>query len=110
MPVQIFGTKKCRETQKALRFFKERNTSVHFIDLSEKNFSAGELKSIANVLDLETLLDPESREYQKRNLAYMSFDAFEVILESPLVIKTPIIRNGKQVLAGYDAETLKGWI
>lgn len=109
MAIQVFGTKKCRDTQKALRFFKERNTSIHFIDLSEKGFSAGELKSIANTLDLETLLDPDSREYQKKNLAYLNFDPFEVILESPLVIVTPIIRNGKQVTAGYDPDSWKTW-
>ncbi|MBS3999173.1 MAG: hypothetical protein KGZ71_01680 [Desulfobulbaceae bacterium] len=33
--IQIFGTKKCRETQKAIRYFKERNIAIQFINLEE---------------------------------------------------------------------------
>ena len=36
MSIQIFGTKKCRETAKAVRFFKERGIAVHFVDIAEK--------------------------------------------------------------------------
>ena len=37
MILQIFGTKKSNNTQKALRFFKERGVEIQFIDLHEKN-------------------------------------------------------------------------
>ena len=36
MDVQIFGTAKCKNTQKALRFFKERRVGVHFVDLNQR--------------------------------------------------------------------------
>ena len=36
MNIQIFGLKKCSETRKAQRFFKERRIPFHFIDLSQK--------------------------------------------------------------------------
>ena len=35
MNIQIFGTKKCNNTKKAQRFFKERGIQIHFRDLSE---------------------------------------------------------------------------
>jgi hypothetical protein len=42
MNIQIIGTKKCNETRKAERFFKERRISFHFRDLSEKGiFTSG---------------------------------------------------------------------
>ena len=44
MEVQVFGTKSCNETRKALRFFKERRIRTHFVDLKERPASAGELK------------------------------------------------------------------
>ena len=36
MNIQIFGTKKCNETKKAERFFKERGIKFQFIDMKEK--------------------------------------------------------------------------
>ena len=38
MNIQIFGTKKCNDTKKAERFFKERGIKYQFIDLREKGF------------------------------------------------------------------------
>ena len=46
MNIQIFGTKKCNETKKAQRYFKERNIKFQFIDMSEKEISKGEFRSV----------------------------------------------------------------
>ena len=43
MNIQIFGTKKCNDTKKAERFFKERGIKYQFIDMKEKGMSKGEL-------------------------------------------------------------------
>lgn len=48
MNIQIFGTKKCNDTKKAERFFKERGIKYQFIDLKEKGMSKGELTSVAS--------------------------------------------------------------
>lgn len=47
MNIQIFGTKKCNDTKKAERFFKERGIKYQFIDMKEKGMSKGELTSVA---------------------------------------------------------------
>ena len=39
MNLQIIGTKKCKETQKAERYFSERRIPFHFKDLIEKGFA-----------------------------------------------------------------------
>jgi hypothetical protein len=40
--IQIFGKKKCQETRKAERWFKERGMRIQSIDLTEKGLSPGE--------------------------------------------------------------------
>ena len=35
MNIQIFGTKKCNETKKAERFFKERGIKYQFVDMKK---------------------------------------------------------------------------
>ena len=47
MNIQIFGTKKCSDTRKAERFFKERGIKYQFIDMKEKGMSKWEFNSVA---------------------------------------------------------------
>ena len=49
MNIQIFGTKKCNDTKKAERFFKERGIKYQFIDMQAKGMSKGEFNSVAQV-------------------------------------------------------------
>ncbi len=110
MNIQIIGTKKCKETQKAERFFKERRIKFHFKDLAEKGLSKGELDNIARVIPIEKLLDVESKRYKERGMQYMKFDIEEEVLLDPLLIKTPIVRNDKLVTVGYEPEVWNSWI
>ncbi len=50
MNIQIFGTKKCNDTKKAERFFKERGIKYQFIDMKEKGMSKGEFNAVAAVM------------------------------------------------------------
>jgi len=109
MNIQIFGTKKCRETQKAERYFKERRILYHFRDLTEKGISKGELDNISAVIPLEELIDREGKQFEKRNLKFMKFDIAAALLNDPLLLKTPVVRNGRQVTVGSKPEVWKTW-
>jgi arsenate reductase len=109
MNIQIMGTKKCRDTQKAERYFKERNIQFQFRDLTIKGVSKGELENIKRVYNIEELIDREGKQFNKRNLGYMVFDIEEELLEDPLLFKTPIVRNGKQATIGFEPDVWKSW-
>ena len=110
MNIQIIGTKKCRETQKAERFFKERRISYHFRDLSEKGISKGELENIRHSIPIEELIDKESKQFKKRGLEYMVYDTEAELLEDSLLMKIPIVRNGNLITVGYKPDVWKEWI
>ncbi len=109
MNIQVIGTKSCNETKKAERFFKERRIPFHFRDLNEKGLSKGELENITRKIFLEDLLDKEGKQYKKRNLKFMVFNLEEELLNDPLLLKTPIVRNGNEVTLGYQPEVWKNW-
>ena len=112
MNIQIFGTKKSADTRKAERFFKERNIRFQFIDLKEKGMSKGELTSVLqSVGGIEAVIDPDTKDCDAYDLIrYLADDQkFDALLEHPLVLKQPIVRNGKQATAGYEPDTWKGW-
>ncbi|HOX17990.1 MAG TPA: ArsC/Spx/MgsR family protein [Spirochaetales bacterium] len=106
MALQVFGTKKCKDTQKAERWFKERDLRYQFVDLAEKGISPGELRAVSDAVGKETLLDRESPRYAKRGLAWMEHDPEEEALADPLLLRTPIVRDGRKAVMGFDPE---GW-
>lgn len=109
MNIQIFGTKKCKDTGKAVRFFKERGVNIHQIDLAEKGMSKGELTSVARSVPIEELIDKNGKEYEKKNLKYIKHDIEEVLLENPLLIKTPVVRYGTRATCGFQEKIWKEW-
>ena len=112
MNIQIFGTKKCNDTKKAERFFKERGIKYQFIDMKEKGMSKGEFQAVAAVNGgMEDMINPDFKD--KDLLALIQYiapeDKLDKILENPQVIKTPVVRNGKQSTLGYHPEIWKTW-
>jgi len=110
MNIQIIGTKKCKETQKAERYFKERKIPFHFRDLTEKGLAKGELENISRVIPLEDLIDRESKRFKDRGMQFLVFDIEEELLSNPLLLKTPIVRNERLVTVGYQSNVWKEWL
>jgi len=110
MNIQIFGTKKCKDTQKAERFFKERRIPFHFRNLTEKGIAKGELENIKRAVPIDDFFDDEGKQFKKRNLEFMVYDKETELLNDPLLCKTPIVRNGKLATIGYQPDVWKEWI
>ncbi len=112
MNIQVFGTKKCNETKKAQRFFKERGIKFQFIDMNEKGLSKGEFRSVCQVVGgIEAMIDENCKD--KDALALVKYIADdekeEKILANQQVIRMPIVRNGKQATVGYAPDVWKKW-
>lgn len=109
MNIQIFGKSKCFDTKKAQRYFKERRVKFQAIDLNKYGISKGELTSVLRSVKLEDLIDPKHPDATL--LQYLAYDQDKVdkLLENPSLLKTPIVRNGKQATVGYQPDTWKGW-
>ncbi|MDD2971844.1 MAG: glutaredoxin domain-containing protein [Lachnospiraceae bacterium] len=112
MNIQIFGTKKCNDTKKAQRFFKERNMKFQFIDLNEKEISKGEFRSVCQAVGgMDEMIDGNCKDRDALALVqYIAEDEREEkLLMNPQVLKTPMVRNGKQATVGYQPEVWKAW-
>jgi arsenate reductase len=114
--VQIFGTKKCVESRKAERFFKERGIKFHAVDLGQKGkgMSLGELRAVAaRVGGVEQLIDRDGRRYLERGLKYAAPTGpriEQMLADDPLLIRTPVVRDGGRATIGYRPEIWQQWI
>lgn len=109
MNIQIFGRSKCFDTKKAERWFKERRIKYQLIDIDRYGMSRGELTAVKSAVGLEALINEKAADYPLvQYLAYDS-DKFEKLFEEPKLIKTPVVRNGKQATVGYAPDVWAKW-
>ncbi|HEX2938462.1 MAG TPA: ArsC/Spx/MgsR family protein [Ruminiclostridium sp.] len=111
MNIQIFGRKKCFDTKKAERYFKERKINFQSIEVDRYGMSRGELLSVAKAVGINNLLDTDGNEYKRLNLKYIvpSEPLEEMLLNNPKLLVSPIVRNSKQATIGYQPDIWKDW-
>ena len=110
--IQIFGTKKSSDTRKAERWFKERRIPVSVIDLAQKGLSPGELRSVAAQVGIEALIDRDGARYRDKGLQYAAPTGpriEQILVDDPLLLRTPIVRRGKAATVGYKPEVWETW-
>jgi arsenate reductase (glutaredoxin) len=113
MDVQIFGTAKCQDTRKAQRFFKERRIKIHFVDLKQRAASPGELRRFQQKFGTEALLDRDGKPFRERGLhvAHLSDERiFELLVDDPMLLRTPLVRFGNKLAIGAAEAEWKGWV
>ena len=109
MNIQIFGKSKCFDTKKAERYFKERRIKYQYIDVLRYGMSKGELSSVKNAVGLDALIDSADEDYPLVQYLASAEAKLEKLFEDPYLIKTPVVRNGKQATVGYCPEVWKNW-
>ena len=111
MNIQIYSRSKCFDSKKAERWFKERRIKVQIIDIDSKGLSPRELDSVISAVGLENLIDPKSKSKDAMLMQYLgsSEQKREKLLEDPKLLRSPIVRNGRQATVGYRPEIWEGW-
>ena len=109
MNIQIFGKSKCFDTKKAERYFKERRIKYQYIGVLRYGMSRGELNAVKNAVGLEAMIDTNDEDYPLVQYLASAEAKLDKLFEDPYLLKTPIVRNGKQATVGYCPEVWKGW-
>ncbi len=112
MNIQIFGKGKCFDTKKAERWFKERRIPYQKIDLERIGMSKGELESVKRAVGgVKPLIDPKSKDYDRSYVAYLASEEniSDKLLEYPCLLRTPVVRNGRQATVGYCPDVWETW-
>jgi arsenate reductase len=112
--IQIFGTKKSADTRRAERWFRERGVALQIIDLRDKGLSPGELRSVAQAVGgIEQLIDREGTAYRDLGLRAAAPTGPRIeqwLLDKPLLLRMPIVRDGKRATVGIAEDKWKMWL
>jgi arsenate reductase len=112
MDVQIFGVKNDADTRKALRFFKERRITVHFVDFKVRAPSRGELRRFVQKFGAEALVDRTSKRFEALGLRAAHYGDerwLEIAEEEPLVLRLPLVRRGNDLTVGLAESKWREW-
>ena len=112
MNIQIFGANKCFDTKKAERWFKERRIKYQSIDLVRYGMSGGEFDSVLRAVGgIDRLIDWDKKAPEIDLMRYMGDRQAkeDKVFDNPKLLKTPVVRNGKQATVGYCPEIWETW-
>ena len=112
MNIQIFGKSKCFDTKKAERYFKERRIKFQSIDLKKYGMSPKEFDSVLRAVGgIDNLIDWDSKSPEVTLMKYMEdkIAKEDKVFDDPMLMKTPVVRNGKQATVGYCPEIWAKW-
>ena len=112
MNIQIFGKNKCFDTKKAERYFKERRIKYQLVDLLRYGLSGKEFDAVLRgVHGIDNLIDWDSKDPDVTLMKYMDdkIAKEDKVFDHPGIMKTPIVRNGKQATVGYCPEIWATW-
>ena len=112
MNIQIFGKNKCFDTKKAERWFKERRIRYQSVDLLRYGMSGGEFDSVLRAVGgIDKLIDWDQKAPEIDLMRYMDDKTAkeDKVFDNPKLMKTPVVRNGKQATVGYCPEIWETW-
>ncbi len=113
MNIQIFGRSKCFDTKKAQRWFKERRIPFQYVDLDRYGLSGREFDSVlAAVGGIDNLIDYDGKREEIALLRYMDDRRAKEdrVFDDPRLMRTPIVRSGRQATVGYRPEVWQQWL
>ncbi|MBE7001989.1 MAG: ArsC family transcriptional regulator [Ruminococcaceae bacterium] len=112
MNIQIFGKSKCFDTKKAERYFKERRIKYQMVDLLRYGLSGKEFDAVLlGIGGVDNLIDWNGKSPEITLMKYMEDVRAkeDKLFDDPSLMRTPIVRNGRQVTVGYCPEIWEKW-
>ena len=112
MNIQIFGRGKCFDTKKAERYFKERRINYQYVDIVRYGLSGKEFDSVLRAVGgIDNLIDWDSKSPDVTLMRYMDDKVAkeDKVFDKPELMRTPIVRNGKEATVGYCPDIWANW-
>ena len=113
MNIQIYASRKNPDVLKAERFFKERRIPYQLVDLKKHAPGPKELALFARAAgSASALVDRAGMKALERPVAHMTTDSLILaeLLNDPLALVSPIVRNGSAVTVGVDEVAWNRWL
>ena len=104
----LYGISNCNTVKKAKDWLKSNNINFQFHDYRQQGLTANLLDSFEAELGWETLLNKQSTSWRKLNIDQKNNvsrqTALQYMLDTPTLIKRPVLDTGEKLIIGFKAE------
>ncbi|MFK5948342.1 MAG: ArsC family reductase [Methylococcales bacterium] len=110
----LYGISNCSTVKKAKDWLQENNIEFQFHDYRKQGLTVELLDSFEAALGWEKLLNKQSTSWrkltdkQKSNISKQT--ALQYMLETPTLIKRPLLDTGEKMIIGFKAENYQAEI
>lgn len=109
--LEVIGTVKSKDTQKAIRYLKERRISFQFVDINKNELGEKVWRSIfSSSQDAELLIDKASKAFRDGGYEWMDYDPKELLVSHPELLVLPVIRQREKAFAGWDEQRMEAML
>jgi len=104
----LYGISNCNTVKKAKDWLQENNIEFQFHDYRKQGLTAELLETFETTLGWEKLLNKQSTSWrklsddQKANVSKQT--ALQYMLETPTLIKRPVLDTGEKMIIGFKAD------
>ncbi|MEW8508031.1 MAG: ArsC family reductase [Candidatus Thiodiazotropha sp.] len=106
--VKLYGIKNCDTMKKACRWLDEQGIAYGFHDFKKQGIDERQLRQWVNIVGWETLLNRRGLMWRKLDQsAKAEIDepsAIRIMLETPTIIKRPVLEQGRNVYVGFNED------
>jgi len=103
--IKVYGIKTCGSVRKALKFFKDNNIEIEFIDIRKNPLECETIHSFASYIDVDKLFNNKGTKYRQLELKNFNLDKnakLEWLCKENMLLKRPIIQTSDTILCGVD--------
>jgi Spx/MgsR family transcriptional regulator len=106
--VTLYGIPNCDTIKKARRWLEQHNIDYRFHDYRKEGLSRQQLEAFESTLGWEALLNQRGTTFRQlsdeQKAALDQATAINLMLESPAMIKRPLLITASKQLLGFKAE------
>jgi len=104
----LYGISNCNTVKKAKDWLEEHHIEYQFHDYRKQGLTAELLESFEATLGWEKLLNKQSTSWRKltdeQKKSVSKESAMEYMLETPTLVKRPVLDTGEKMIVGFKAE------
>ncbi len=108
--IKVYGIKTCGSVRNGLKFFKDQNIEVDFVDFKTTKIDLETVKKGSQKVDINTLFNSKGTKYKTMNLKELNLDEKakkEYLSNEPMLVKRPVIEYGDNFIVAWDEEAYK---
>ncbi len=108
--IKIYGIKTCGSVRNALKFFKDNNIEVEFIDFKKVSPTKEQVQQWIEKSDINILFNSKGTKYKTLQLKELNLDSqgkFEWLVKEPMLFKRPVIEYEDKLIVAYNEDEYK---